>query len=124
MPTIADLDAWLRGAGFAVVQTEVVERQKALDVHAELQAFQERPSVLALAAEALTTCLAAMQEEWQRQQGQVVDPRLTRFIVGQKRRRSCRGDTLYDMPRRPRKVAQAMRHPPASSRARCPPSNA
>src|SRR5262245_22047670 len=86
MPTITDLNAWLRDAGFAVVQTEVVERQKVLDFQAVLQEFQERPSVRALTAEEFTSGLAAMQEEWQRQQGQVVDPRPTLFMVGQKRR--------------------------------------
>jgi ubiquinone/menaquinone biosynthesis C-methylase UbiE len=87
MPTIADLDAWLKGADFAVVQTEVVERQKALNFRAVRREVQERPSVRALTAEELTAGLAAMQEEWQRQQGQVVDARPTLFMVGQKRRR-------------------------------------
>jgi hypothetical protein len=87
MPTLTDLDAWLRDAGCALVQTELVERHKAVDfqaVHTELQA---RPSYQALTAEERTNGLAAMQGEWQRQQGRVVDPRPTLFMVGQKRGR-------------------------------------
>jgi ubiquinone/menaquinone biosynthesis C-methylase UbiE len=80
MPTIADIEALLGGAGFATVQTEVVERHKALDFQAVLKEFQERPSYQALTSEELARGIAAMQEEWQRQKGQGVDPRPTLFI--------------------------------------------
>jgi ubiquinone/menaquinone biosynthesis C-methylase UbiE len=86
MPTIADLEAWLRGAGLVRVHTEVVERHKALEFQAVLHEVQARPSTRALTATAFTRSVAAMQEEWVREQGRVVDPRPTLFIVGQKRR--------------------------------------
>jgi ubiquinone/menaquinone biosynthesis C-methylase UbiE len=82
MPTIADIEALLRGAGFTIVQTEVVDRHKVLDFQSVLKEFQERPSYRALTSEELTRGTAAIQEEWQRQKGQVVDPRPTLFMVG------------------------------------------
>jgi ubiquinone/menaquinone biosynthesis C-methylase UbiE len=86
MPTIADLEAWLRGAGLVRVHTEVVERHKALEFQAVLHEVQARPSTRALTAAEFTRGVAAMQEQWVREQGRVVDPRPTLFIVGQKRR--------------------------------------
>jgi ubiquinone/menaquinone biosynthesis C-methylase UbiE len=85
MPTIAAIDVWLRDAGCALVHTEVVERQKVLNFQAMLQEVQERPSTRALTTEDFTRGVAAMQEAWVREQGWVVDPRPTLFIVGQKR---------------------------------------
>ncbi len=84
MPTSAAIEALLGGAGFTLVQTEVVERHKALDFQAVLAEFQERPSARALTSEEFRQGLAAMREEWQRQAGRVVDPRPTLFMVGQK----------------------------------------
>ena len=87
MPTIAEIEALLMGAGFVMVRTEVVERQKAVDFQAVLTELQDRPSYRALTAEECTQSLAAMREEWQRQAGRVVDPRPTLFMVGQKQER-------------------------------------
>jgi hypothetical protein len=86
MPTIADIDRWLHDAGCVLGHTEVVERRKVLNFQAMLQEVQERSSTRALTAEAFTRGVAAMQEEWLREQGHVVDPRPTLFIVGQKQR--------------------------------------
>jgi ubiquinone/menaquinone biosynthesis C-methylase UbiE len=87
LPTLVDLEALLRGAGFTRMRSEVVERHKAVDfqaVHTELQA---RPSYQALTAEERTHGLVAMREAWQYSAGQVVDPRPTLFMVGRKRGR-------------------------------------
>jgi SAM-dependent methyltransferase len=84
MPTSAAIEALLGGAGLTLLQTEVVERHKALDFQAVLAEFQGRPSACALTPEEFSQGLAAMREEWQRQAGRVVDPRPTLFMVGQK----------------------------------------
>jgi hypothetical protein len=44
MPTIADIEALLSGAGFTIMQTEAVECRKALQFQTVLTEFQERPS--------------------------------------------------------------------------------
>ncbi len=87
MPTVADIDGLLSGAGFEVVQTEVVQRDKELNFQTALAEFQARPSCQALTPEELTRGITAMREEWQRHDGRVVDPRPTLFMTGQKRRR-------------------------------------
>ena len=84
MPTIADLEVLLTGAGFTIVETEAVERHKALDFQTMLREVQARPSYQALTAEECTRGVTAMQEEWHRHAGVVVDPRPTLCIVGQK----------------------------------------
>jgi ubiquinone/menaquinone biosynthesis C-methylase UbiE len=86
MPTRAEMGALLSGAGFTRIQTEVVERHRALEFQAVLADFQARPSSRALTAEEFTRGVAAMQEAWQRDEGRVVDPRPTLFMVGQKQR--------------------------------------
>jgi hypothetical protein len=58
------------------MQTEVVERHRAFDFQAVLTQFQARLSYRALTSEELTRGMAAMQEEWQRYDGRVVDPGL------------------------------------------------
>jgi ubiquinone/menaquinone biosynthesis C-methylase UbiE len=63
LPTIADLEALLTGAGFTLVETEVVERHKALDFQTVLREVQARPSYRALTAEECTRGMTAMQEE-------------------------------------------------------------
>jgi ubiquinone/menaquinone biosynthesis C-methylase UbiE len=85
MQTRADLEALLTGAGFTLVQTEVVERHKALDFQTVLREVQARPSYRALTAEECIRGVTAMLEEWHRHAGPVVDPRPTLFMVGQKR---------------------------------------
>ena len=65
MPTSSAIEALLGDAGFTMVQTEVVERHKALDFQAVLTEFQERPSARALTSEEFSQGLAAMREEWQ-----------------------------------------------------------
>ena len=83
MPTIAEMEALLSRAGFTSIQTEMVERHSVLDFQAVLAEFQARPSYRALTAEECTRGVAAMQEEWQRDEERVVDPRPTLFMVGQ-----------------------------------------
>jgi ubiquinone/menaquinone biosynthesis C-methylase UbiE len=83
LPTSADLEALLTGAGFALVATEVVERHKALDFETVCREAQARPSYRALTPEERTRGMTAMREAWQRH-GEVVDPRPTLFMVGQK----------------------------------------
>jgi ubiquinone/menaquinone biosynthesis C-methylase UbiE len=83
MPPIADLEALFTGAGFTLVETEVVERHKALDFQTVLREVQARPSYQVLTAEECTRGMMAMQEEWRRHEGPVVDPRPTLFMVGQ-----------------------------------------
>jgi ubiquinone/menaquinone biosynthesis C-methylase UbiE len=85
MPTIADTEGLLSGAGFELVQAEVVQRDKALNFQAVLTEFQKRPSYQALTPEEFTRGMTAMREAWQRSDGRVVDPRPTLFMVGQKR---------------------------------------
>ena len=87
LPTLADLEALLHGAGFTRMRSEVVERHKAVDFQAVLTELQARPSYQALTAEERTHGLAAMREAWQCSAGQVVDPRPTLFMVGRKRGR-------------------------------------
>jgi ubiquinone/menaquinone biosynthesis C-methylase UbiE len=84
LPTIADLEALLIGAGFRIVETEVVERHKSLDFQTVLGEVRARPSYRALTAAEGTRGMTALQEEWQRHEGPVVDPRPTLFMVGQK----------------------------------------
>jgi ubiquinone/menaquinone biosynthesis C-methylase UbiE len=75
MPTVADIEASLSGAGFTIMQTEAVERRKALQFQTVLTEFQERPSYRVLRPEELAHGMAALQEEWQRCEGLVIDPR-------------------------------------------------
>jgi hypothetical protein len=56
-----------------------------LDFRAVLTEFEKRPSYQALTPEEGTRGMTAMQQEWQRSGGRVVDPRPTLFMVGQKR---------------------------------------
>ena len=85
LPTRADLEALLGGAGFTRMRSEVVERHKAVDFQAVLTELQARPRYQGLTAEERTHGLAAMREVWQCSAGQVVDPRPTLFMVGRKR---------------------------------------
>ena len=84
MPTSSAIEGLLGEAGFTMLQSEVVERHKALEFQAVLAEFQARPSASALTTEEFSQGLAAMRGEWQRQAGRVVDPRPTLFMVGQK----------------------------------------
>src|SRR5262249_27503022 len=85
MPTISAIERLLGEAGFTILQTEVIDRHKALDFRAILAGFQARPRASGLTSEEFSQGLAGRREEWQRQAGGMVDTRPTLFMVGQKR---------------------------------------
>jgi ubiquinone/menaquinone biosynthesis C-methylase UbiE len=86
LPDLSDIDRMFSAAGFDTIYTEVVERNKELDLTEVINSLKKRsrPSYKVLTEGVLEEGLVEIRKEWERQGNRLVDPRPTSFIVGEK----------------------------------------
>jgi SAM-dependent methyltransferase len=87
MPALPDITRMFSAAGFGDIRTEIVERNREVDLLEVISSLRRRsrPSYKMLTEDVLQEGIAQMRKEWERWRSCLADPRPTAFIVSKKK---------------------------------------